>query len=625
MAPQVPDLSGEQWTLLPAPQDITFQTGALPVAPGAWASITGASPEGSRRIRHALLAAFGQVAGSPSADGPGAAAPIASFSLDPASQNPPEGYHLVIDAEGIRATASDEAGLYHAAMTIKQLTRQARGKKALPFVEIRDWPDFANRGVMLDISRCKVPEMETLYALVDELSEWKLNQLQLYMEHTFAYAGHHVVWENASPMTAEQVQRLDAYCHARYIELVPNQNSFGHMERWLEHPEYAHLAELPENARDLCPIDPGSIELVDDLYAQLLPNFTSNQFNVGCDETWTLGKGRSKEEAERIGKGRLYFSFLMEIYERTQRHGKTMQFWGDIIMRHPELIPEVPGNVVALEWGYDADHPFEEHGKRFADSGVPFYVVPGTSTWLSIIGRTANAMENLRSAAENGRRYEAEGYLITDWGDRGHWQFLPISYPGFAYGAGLSWCYDANAGMDVPSVLSKHVFEDDADVVGHAVYDLGNAYLKTGEILSNRNIFDSLMRYELDRSVKMDKFYQGITTAELQAAADGIERILGSLSNSAMRRPDGPLVLRELQLGGEMAIFSCKLGIARIESDGAALSGLPETQRKALARELRGIIVRYRQLWMARNRVGGLKESTEHLEEMVEMLDPAAE
>ena len=54
---------------------------------------------------------------------------------------------------------------------------------------------------MLDISRDKVPTMPTLFALVDRLAEWKINQLQLYIEHTFAYRGHEEVWRNADPMT----------------------------------------------------------------------------------------------------------------------------------------------------------------------------------------------------------------------------------------------------------------------------------------------------------------------------------------------------------------------------------------------------------------------------------------
>jgi len=96
---------------------------------------------------------------------------------------------------------------------------------------------------MLDISRNKVPSMATLYSLVDLLAGLKINHLQLYTEHTFAYAAHREVWADASPMTAEEVLLLDSYCRERFIELAPNQNSFGHLQGWLRLPRYREMAE----------------------------------------------------------------------------------------------------------------------------------------------------------------------------------------------------------------------------------------------------------------------------------------------------------------------------------------------------------------------------------------------
>ena len=100
-------------------------------------------------------------------------------------------------------------------------------------------------GYMLDISRDKVPTMASLRRMVDVLSALGYNQFQLYTEHTFAYKAHATVWADASPMTAGEIRELDAYCRDRGIELVPNQNSFGHLEKWFKHPEYRPLAEAP--------------------------------------------------------------------------------------------------------------------------------------------------------------------------------------------------------------------------------------------------------------------------------------------------------------------------------------------------------------------------------------------
>ena len=191
---------------------------------------------------------------------------------------------------------------------------------------------------MHDISRGKVPTMETLYDLIDLLASWKVNQFQLYMEHTFAYQQHRPVWQNASPMTAEEILALDAYCRQRHIDLVPNQNSFGHMEHWFEQPQYRYLAEVDREfmvpwgvlhpPSTLSPAVPEALPFIEGLYAELLPNFTSKMFNVGCDETFELGLGRSKTLVEEKGKGRVYLDFLLKVRQLASAHERTMQFWG---------------------------------------------------------------------------------------------------------------------------------------------------------------------------------------------------------------------------------------------------------------------------------------------------------
>ncbi len=162
------------------------------------------------------------------------------LSVDPSTTGSPEGYRLEVGPDGIRVTGDDEAGLFYGVATLAPLTQSGW---QLPHLTIEDHPAIARRGVMLDVSRDRVQTMATLKELVDQLASWKYNEFQLYMEHTFAYTGHETVWGDASPLTAAEILELDAYCRDRFIELVPNQNTLGHLHKWLEHPAYAHLAE----------------------------------------------------------------------------------------------------------------------------------------------------------------------------------------------------------------------------------------------------------------------------------------------------------------------------------------------------------------------------------------------
>ena len=123
----------------------------------------------------------------------------------------PQRYELTRSGGGaIRLSGGSEAALFWGLQTLEQLVRQCA--PSLPDFEIDDWPDLEVRGYMLDVSRCKVPTMETLYRLVDRLAGLKYNQLQLYMEHTFAYSAHERVWAESSAQSVAVLLRVSAVC-----------------------------------------------------------------------------------------------------------------------------------------------------------------------------------------------------------------------------------------------------------------------------------------------------------------------------------------------------------------------------------------------------------------------------
>jgi hypothetical protein len=547
---------------------------------------------------------------------------------------PPQGYRLEIGPAAIDLKAADDGGLYYGACTLAQWIELHRGATSaeLPAVRIEDWPDLPRRGVMLDVSRDKVPTMATLHALVDRLASWKINELQLYTEHTFAYRGHEKVWEGASPLTAEEVRELDDRCRSVGIELVPNQNSFGHFHRWLRHEPYRRLAEVPEGIQhpfgegkepfSLCPTDPGSLELLADLYDQLLPNFRSREINVGLDETFDLGKGRSAAAVAEKGRVRVYLEFLQQVHQLVAERGHRMQFWGDIILEQPELIAELPADALALEWGYEADHPFLEHAARFAASGLDFMVCPGTSSWCSLAGRADNALRNLAAAAVAARESGARGCLITDWGDYGHLQPLPVSYLGFLAGAGFAWNVGAAArppSHPWPVLLDRLAFADAAAVTGEAALALGDAYLRTGASQKNGTALFYLLAFP--QQDLTHRRYDGLGDEGLAVTERRVEEAVAPLGGSRMPEPEGGLVRRELEWVAGLLRLACRLGRARLAAGRTVpAAALPDATRRALRAELLPLIEEHREVWLARNRPGGRADSVARLERLARLL-----
>jgi hexosaminidase len=460
-----------------------------------------------------------------------------------------EEYGIEIDSQNIKICYSTINGAFHAVSTLKQLILQYG--KELPCMNIEDAPDFEARGIMLDISRDKIPTMETLFRLVDFMADLKLNQLQLYVEgFSFAYSTYPFVWQDGTPITGEEILELDRYCKKNCIELVPNQNCFGHMNKWLATSEFNSIAECPEGFEPpwekgilvspgtLDPQDRRSLELVENMIADMLPYFSSNIINVGCDETYELGKGKSKEICEKKGTGQVYLDFLLKICNIVKRHGKRMMFWGDIIIKYPELISKLPKDVIGLEWGYEADHPFSEDGEKFKKSGIDFYVCPGTSTWNSIAGRTENMKANLLNAAISGKKHGASGYLITDWGDNGHWQYIPFSYPGFVYGAALSWGVDRNANIDIAAYLDNFIFMDEKSSMGNLVMELGNYYLKEKVYEANSCAVVRILYSDFHDLRKV----QGYCISDFKEIISFVNSLLAKLDEVQMKCKDASII-----------------------------------------------------------------------------------
>jgi hypothetical protein len=311
------------------------------------------------------------------------------------------------------------------------------------------------------------------------------------------------------------------------------------------------------------------------LYDELLPNFRSRKFNVGCDETWGI-------------EPRDYLAFLLQIHKLVTARGHTMHLWGDIVLQHPELVSELPRDVVVLDWGYEAASPFDKHGELLAATGLAHFVCPGTSSWNSLGGRTDNCFANLRNAAVHGLKHGATGYLNADWGDNGHWQYWPVSLPGVAAGAAMSWCAASNDDPSIRAGLGAHVFRN--PVASPAVLDLGNAYLHTGHILGNSTALFHLLQRPAGHAV-----FDVMEPKKLEQTREFIGETAGKLASlePALMRDEFANTVR-------MMTAACDRGLRRLG-------------RETMAK----IVSEHRRLWLARNRPGGLDASCRVLEQRV--------
>ncbi len=373
---------------------------------------------------------------------------LGSFLLEEDHALPPERYQLTVSEKGVRIAGGSDEALLHGVCTLRQWIR--RNGALLPCLEIEDWPDLLHRGFYQDVSRGRVPKLETLKQTVDLLCEYKINEFQLYIEHTYLFRNLSEAWRDEDPLEAEDILELDAYCRERYIELIPSLATFGHMYQILSTKTYAELCELRDSEKipfsysyairrhTINPTHPGSLTLVKGMITEYRALFTSSKFNICCDETFDLCSDRSAEAAEKEGAHNLYIGYLAELCRWLLEQGITPIFWGDVLGTVPESVKMLPKDVICLNWGYAPDYP-EDEIRNLAELGVTQYACPGISTWGHMIPLLEDGFRNIRTMCRHAHRYGAVGLLNTDWGDWGHICDPVFSIPGILYGAAFSW------------------------------------------------------------------------------------------------------------------------------------------------------------------------------------------
>ncbi len=222
----------------------------------------------------------------------------------------------------------------------------------------------------------------------------------------------------------------------------------------------------------------------------------------------------------------------------------------------------MPKNVIALNWGYEAGHPFEKEAAQFAGAKIPFYVCPGTSTWQTLIGRHDNALVNLRAAAKTGKKFGAMGFLNTDWGDGGHPQPLAVSWPLFAAGAALAWNSKALDERQLLAALSRDVFEDPTGKIAEAGFKLGFAHRKLGVKAVNETPLGTVLAAPKPEDRELFcrnglKWFAKIRRKKIVAALKEIQKQRLVLSSGKPNSDSGKILALELDLAARMAEQSC--------------------------------------------------------------------
>lgn len=135
------------------------------------------------------------------------------------------------------------------------------------------------------------------------MSELKYNAFTFYIEHVIQPLSYPDFAPENGKLTMDDVKEICSYAREYQMEIIGSFQCFGHFEKILSLEKYAPLGDTPSM---IAPLKPQAQAFLKSVIEELADAFSSDYFNINCDETWDLENGKSKEYVRRVGADKFY-------------------------------------------------------------------------------------------------------------------------------------------------------------------------------------------------------------------------------------------------------------------------------------------------------------------------------
>ncbi len=512
-----------------------------------------------------------------------------------------EGYRLNVSNEEIRIDGDGINGAFYGIQTLRQILENDE----IHCVEIEDKPKNEFRMLYHDVTRGRVPTVDSMKKLIDDVAYYKLNYLQFYMEHAYPFREMHGTISESNCLTPEELRELDEYCHENFIDFVPSLATCGHMFDLLDLPQNAHLREIIDYKpkytfwyermvhHTINPSHPDSFDFVKSLIDQYLENFTSEYVNICGDEPFDLARGPRK--AAGVDVDALYFEFMRKVIDYIKSKGKKVMMWADqVFLDNPERTKKLPEDILMLCWGYDSVPP-ETRLSKLEGTKFKKLVCPSSSSFYRLVENKRVSEKNIQTMAQYGLKYDANGMMNTNWGDYGHPCSVELSMFGIVLGAQKSWDFEAPVDDKLYRAMNVLLYKNDS----------GIEYLTRCNLAHEKAVFVKFVRYYSnllnEYEVPWSKYP---SEEELREAAAETKEIVEELSQQKWERDEFRL---EMLVAAEGTAVIAELMLKHM---GCTVERWTDTEKW---------LEKYRAQWLKRNKESELfriEELFRHLEEM---------
>ncbi len=512
-----------------------------------------------------------------------------------------ESYAIDLQSGKIIISAATTSGMFYGIQTLLNLVRLH--PERLPAMKISDAPDFKLRGISDDISRGQVSTMANFKKIIRFLARYKMNVYMPYIEDTYRFKSLPGIGKNRGALSDAEWRELQDYAKNYHVQVIPAFQTLGHYENILYNRARHHLAEFP-GAGSLRVNADSTYAFLDRELREVTATFQSPFFNMGADESWDVGKFHTRQLSARHGLATVHARHYKRVYNLLRGYQKKVMMYGDIVLRHPGILAQIPKDIIMMDWHYypRLNYPSTE---TFANAGQPFIVSPGIHNWRKLFPNFIDALANMRGMAIDGQQNGAAGFITSNWGDYGGMNLRELGYYGYAYAGAVSWNSGTTHNIDFDRSFFKDFFGDDNP--GYAVvYQIFSQIAPHAEWLS----MVAHPFYPLEK----DGIRAQRLSVELPLAQSRINNILNRLHPRHNRDQIDYLKLCSDFYGWYGRLLALKIDMHRTAHNHAPVPPvlLKQLHGKAigLALDVKDLSKRYAALWKRTNRPDNLQRMT---------------
>lgn len=395
-----------------------------------------------------------------------------------------QAYQLTIAEKDITITAISPRGLFYGAMSLIQLIEKSPTKE-INTVTITDWPDMEFRGISDDISRGQVSNIKNFKRIIDFIARYKMNIYMPYLEDMLEFEEYPSIGIGRGRLSKIEVEEIVQYASERYIDVIPAFQTLGHFENILTQKEFVDYAEFP-GAASLAVTEEKTYTFIETMLSEVFELFPSKYINIGADESYDVGYGKSKNLTKRVGKSKVHAEHYKKVFSFCKQNNKEVMMYGDVILNHTDILDLIPNDVTIIDWHYGASSSYPSTD-IFKDAGFKYIVSPTVWNFTTTFPTYQIALPNIKTIIGDGLLNGSSGMINSNWGDYGAETFKEFVLFGYAWSAQCSWNYKE-------SNLSEFNNSFFADFFGIDDYKLSSLY-KTFSTQPNQMKWNEVWRH----------------------------------------------------------------------------------------------------------------------------------